>query len=581
MAKMTTSRVELQGSHREPVAGAKPVGAVDLKEQAHVTLRLARKTSQKEIDRLVDDVASQPIAKRKYLTQNELAELHGASADSIAKVDAFAHAHNLTVVETSPAKRIVKLRGSLSDLQTAFAVKLQTFKSPEVTYRGRTGAIYIPRELEGIVEGVYGLDNRPVARPHIRFATADRRIQPSSNGKAKTKSTSKQKSRPSPRASAGTSLSVPDVAVLYNFPPKLDGSGQTIALIELNTAADPSKPTKNVGAGYVLSDLNKFFSGLGIKAPQITPVSVDGGSNLPNLNPDADGEVELDIEVAGALAPGAKIAVYFAPNTDQGYIDALSNAVHDTVRTPSVISISWGGPEDLSTQQFLDGINSVLKDAVLLGITVCIAAGDSGSSDLPAQLAGRTKYKGPHVDFPASSPYALACGGTKLSSANGTIASEVVWNEGRQDGAGGGGVSVKFPPPSWQSKVPVPASPTGTAGRGSPDVCGNADPLTGYEIVLQGKTVPIGGTSAVAPLWAGLTALLNQQAKNDGKPTLGFINAQLYNLPSSTNAFHDITQGDNDIDKNLGKYKAGAGWDPCTGLGSPNGAALLQLLVRG
>ena len=579
MARTTTTRVELSGSHREPVAGAKPAGAVDLKEQAHVTLRLARKTSQKEIDRIVEELASQPVPKRKYLTRSELAELHGASADSVAKIDAFAHAHNLTVVETSLAKRIVKLKGSLSDLQEAFGVKLQIFKSPDVTYRGRTGVIYIPKELEGVVEGVYGLDNRPVARPHIRFATADRKVQPSTNGKRKANGGSKQKSRPAPRASSGTSLSVLDVAALYNFPKKLDGTGQSIALIELNTAADPSKPTKNVGAGYVLSDLNTFFNGLGIKMPQITPVSVDGGSNLPNLNPDADGEVELDIQVAGALAPGAKIAVYFAPNTDQGFIDALSTAVHDTVRTPSVISISWGGPEDLSTQQFLDGINSALKDAVLVGITVCIAAGDSGSSDLPAQLASNRKYKGPHVDFPASSPYALACGGTKLIGTNGTIASEVVWNEGRQDGAGGGGVSIKFPTPPWQSKISVPTSPAGQPGRGSPDVCGNADPLTGYQIVLQGKTIPIGGTSAVAPLWAGLTALLNQQAKNDGKPALGFINAQLYDLPSSANAFHDITEGDNDIDKNLGKYKAGMGWDACTGLGSPNGAALLTALT--
>jgi kumamolisin len=570
-------RVELKGSHRDPVAGAKSGRAVNADEQAHVTLRLKRKTSQRAFDKLVDELAATPLAKRKYLTQSELTDLHGASAESVAKVDAFAHAHNLTVVEASLAKRTVKLQGSLGDLQTAFGVKLRNYKSAHVSYRGRIGAIYIPKEIEGVVEGVYGLDNRPVAKPHIRFTTTPGAPGTKARGRVASPA-AKASSAATTRKTGAKSLSVLNVASLYNFPKKLDGTGQTIALIEFNTAADPNQPTKNVGAGYVLSDLSKFFKSLKIKAPQVTSVSVDGGSNLPNLNPDADGEVELDVEVAGAIAPGANIAVYFAPNTDQGYIDAVSAAVHDTVRKPSVISISWGGPEDFSTQQYLDGVNAALKDALVMGITVCIASGDSGSSDLPEQYAKNAKYKGPHVDFPASSPYVLACGGTTLIGTKGAISSEVVWNEGRRDGAGGGGVSVKFPLPAWQSKSKVPASPAGKAGRGVPDVAGNADPLTGYQIVLQGKSVPIGGTSAVAPLWAGLTALFNQQAKSAGKPAVGFINTQLYSLPTPS-ALRDVTTGNNDIDGNLGKYTAGSGWDACTGLGSPNGKVLLTVLT--
>jgi kumamolisin len=568
-APKTTAKVELKGSHRVPVAGAKVIGKVDPKEQAHITIRLKRKTPPKDFAKFVDDIIAKPLSERKYLSQTELADLHGAPAESVTKVDAFAHAHNLTVVETSLPKRTMKLSGSLADLQTAFGVKLQKFRSAHASYRGRTGSIYLPQELSGIVEGVYGLDNRPVAKPHFRIA---------SSVIAKGSRTAAKKGKSKPKPAKPASLSVPDIASLYNFPKKLDGSGQTIALIELNTAAS-SSPSAKSASGYALADLNKFFSGLGITAPQVTSVSVDGGANLPGINTDADGEVELDIEVAGAIAPGANIAVYFAPNTDQGFIDALSSAVHDTVRKPSVISISWGGPEDQSTQQFLRGITAALEDAAALGITVLVAAGDSGSSDLPVEYAKEAKYKGPHADFPASSPYALACGGTKLIGSNGSIASEVVWNEGRENGAGGGGVSVEFGPPSWQSGVSVPKSPQGKAGRGLPDVAGNADPLTGYEIVLQGKTVPIGGTSAVAPLWAGLLTLINQSRAGDKKAPVGFVNNVLYGLPASAAAFHDITEGNNDIDGNLaGKYTAGKGWDACSGLGSPDGTALLTAL---
>ncbi|MBT9331100.1 S53 family peptidase [Paracidobacterium acidisoli] len=570
MPGKSKGHVELKGSHRVPLTGARPVGKVDPADHGYVTVRLRQKESPKSFDKLVDGIMAQPLGERKYLTQEQLAELHGAPAASVAKIDAFAHEYNLTVIETSLAKRTVKLRGSLADLQKAFGVKLQKFRTGNITYRGRTGSVYIPRQLAGIVEGVFGLDDRPVAKPHIRIASSHNG-HTAKNGHSNGRTASKSSAVPKAK-----SLSVLDVAALYNFPKKLDGEGQTIALIELNTAANPSQP-KKLGSGYTLTDLNKFFKGLKLTTPQVTAVSVDGGANLPNLNPDADGEVELDIEVAGAIAPGASIAVYFAPNTDQGFIDALSSAVHDSVRRPSVISISWGGPEDFSTQQFLDGINAALKDAVALGITVLVAAGDSGSSDLPTQYARQPKYKGPHADFPASSPFALACGGTRLTGSKTTITSEVVWNEGRQGGAGGGGVSAEFAPPSWQAGLSMPSS--SKPGRGLPDVAGNADPYTGYKIVLQGKTVPIGGTSAVAPLWAGLLTLINQHRASSGKPAVGFLNSTLYSLPATSDAFRDITAGNNDIDGNLkGQYTAGPGWDACTGLGSPNGTELLTAL---
>ncbi|HEY0796340.1 MAG TPA: protease pro-enzyme activation domain-containing protein, partial [Acidisarcina sp.] len=306
--------VELKGTHRVVVTGAKAVKGVDPKEQATVTLRLKRKASG-DFDKMLTDLMTQPIAERRYLTQDQLAAAHGAAQESVAKVDAFAHAHNLTVVETSLPKRSIKLQGSLADLQNAFGVTLKMFKSKNVSYRGRVGSIFIPKDLATVVEGVFGLDNRPAAKSHIHFGAAAA-IDPAK--KKKKPKPPKPSPNPSPSPVEGP-FTAPEVAALYNFPKQLTGKGQTIALIELNTPNDPSQPTQNVGAGYVLSDINSYFKALGLTPPQITAISVDGGANLPNLNLNADGEVELDIEVMGAIAPGANIAVYFAPNTDQGF----------------------------------------------------------------------------------------------------------------------------------------------------------------------------------------------------------------------------------------------------------------------
>jgi kumamolisin len=260
--------------------------------------------------------------------------------------------------------------------------------------------------------------------------------------------------------------------------------------------------------------------------------------------------------------------VYFAPNTDQGFVDAILDAAHDSVRKPSVISISWGASEDDWTPQARAAMNQALQDCAALGVTVTVAAGDNGSTD------GASDHK-LHVDFPASAPFALACGGTTLQGSGSTIKSETVWNETpKQGGATGGGISNAFPIPAYQTGAGVPVNPqTKYAGRGVPDIAGDADPYTGYQVLVDGKSAVIGGTSAVAPLWAGLIALLNQKL---GKP-VGFLNPKLYALKGVTN---DITSGNND-DSGVGAYSAKPGWDPCTGWGSPNGTALLNALQCG
>ena len=457
---------------------------------------------------------------QERLTREEFAIRHGANPASVELVQAFAKEFGL-MVEPSPrtCPCTVRLRGSVADIEKAFGVSLKTQTTQAGTFRLREGAIYLPEELDGHVVAVLGLDNRPQARPHFRVAK--------------------------PHA---TNISYTPVQVgeLYRFPVGATASGQTIGLIEL-------------GGGYEEADVTAYFQTLGLPAPTVTAVSVDGGTNAPGDPNGADGEVMLDIEVCASIATGAKVAVYFAPNTDQGFIDAVTTAVHDTTNKPSVISISWGGPESSWTAQASTALDAACQAAAAVGVTITVACGDNGSTD------GGT---GNNVDFPAASPHVLACGGTTLKGSGTTISSEVVWNELTSgEGATGGGVSTLFALPTWQQNSNVPASTTSSGGRGVPDVAGDADPSTGYEVRVDGETTVIGGTSAVAPLWAGLIALANEQHG----VAAGFVNPELYAAGAKT-AFRDITKGSN------GGFSAGPGWDACTGQGSPPGSAVIALL---
>jgi kumamolisin len=426
------TRIPLPGSERTAPANARRVGACPAHEVVRASVILRRR-NEPEIDPATGQFP--PISRAEF------AELYGADPEDIRAVERAALGNQLTVVESSVAKRRVVLSGTAAAMSQAFGTDLAVYQSDSgVRFRGRIGSLTIPEELGSIVMAVVGLDTRPVARAHFRVLAAP---------------------------AAGGTFTPPEVAAAYNFPTGVNGSGQSIGIIEL-------------GGGYTASDLQTYFSNLGVAQPSVTDVSVDGGQNSPGSA--ADGEVELDIEVAGSIANGAAIAVYFAPNTDQGFIDAVTDAVHDTTNNPSVLSISWGGPEDSWTQQSQTALNAALQDGAMLGVTITVAAGVSGSSD--GETDGNL-----HVDFPASSPYVLACGGTTLSTSGNSITSEVVWNEtANQEGATGGGVSNVFALPSYQTSAGVPAQPqTGFAGRGVPDIAGNADPSTGYDIIVDGQ----------------------------------------------------------------------------------------------
>ena len=517
------TRVPLPGSERQtftaernprlPFATPDKTSSVVTPKGEHVTVSV--------IVRRKNPIDTASLAQTR-LTPEEFEAQHGADPESVAAVKAFAEEFHLQVEpDLDPSRATLQLTGAVDALEKAFGTSLETQTTPRGKLRTRQGPLTVPEELVQHIRAVLGLDNRPQAKPHFRVAV--------------------------PRATS-VSYSPVQVAQAYKFP-QGSAAGQTIGIIEL-------------GGGYETTDLETYFRGLGLTPPTVTAVSVDKGTNVPGGDPNgADGEVLLDIEVAGAVAQGAALAVYFAPNTDQGFLDAITTAVHDTARKPSVISISWGGPESSWTQQSLTAMDDACQAAAALGVSITVAAGDNGSDDGVGDGAN-------HVDFPASSPHVLACGGTTLRASGATISSETVWNEtASNEGATGGGVSAVFAKPSWQTNTNVPAPGGSAGGRGVPDVAGDADPSTGYSVRVDGQDTVIGGTSAVAPLWAGLIALANAQ---NGSPA-GFLNPSLYASNEQT-SFRDITSGNN------GAFSAGPGWDACTGLGSPVGTAVAAAL---
>ena len=516
---------KVDGSERTPLPGARSAGKADPDERLEVTVLLRHSGAAERKQRLADIVSGSGRTSR--LSREEFEQRHGAAAADLALVRKFAHESQLAVVHEHRGARSVVLSGSVAKFNAAFGVELERFEHADGSYRGRTGAIFVPGDLAPVVQAVLGLDDRPVARQHLR-------ARPRAGDEAAKK------------LPAGT-FNPTQLASLYAYPSGT-GAGEAIAIIEL-------------GGGYRSADLTTYFSEIAVPKPGVTAVQVDHAKNRPTGQATGpDGEVMLDIEVAGAIAPGANIVVYFAPNTDAGFLDGISAAINDTKRRPSVISISWGGPESTWTQQSLTAYDQVMQDAVLMGITVCVASGDSGSSDGVTDGAD-------HVDFPASSPHVLACGGTSLTASGGAITSETVWNDGANGGATGGGVSSFFGLPAWQEGLQTKRSAGTTAAlamRGVPDVAGDADPQTGYHVRVDGSEEVFGGTSAVAPLWAALIARINA---TKGTP-VGFINPALYKSKVAT---HDITVGNN------GDFVSTPGWDACTGLGSPIGTRIAGL----
>lgn len=516
----------LAGSERRPRSGAKRIGPENLNEILTVSVRIRRRSDAPPLPDLTKP-------GQRALSRREFAAIYGASQDDLATIADFGAANGLEVVESSIARRTIVLKGTVAQMNTAFAVELGRYETADEKYRGREGSVHVPSSVADIVEGVFGLDNRKMAQRQARTNSTE-------------------------NCAPGTKPLTPaQVSGLYQFP-ALPAIGQTIAILEFPGSFSPRA-------------VNEYFNGLGLTPPSIASVSVDGVFNGGGFGGTAT-ETMIDIVVAGSAAPGARLAVYFAPQSDQGWVDAVTTAVHDEAHGPSVISISYGWGENESAEDGfkwdLDAITAVhvtFQEAAVLGVTIFVSSGDYGSD-------ANVGDKKAHVQYPASDPYVTSCGGTTIWNVNGLSFTELTWS-----GSGGGISDIfcapYFPLPTWQSFARLPGSVNdGHYGRGVPDIAGNADHCSGYFLL---DPTAQQGTSETAPLYAGLAAQLNG---NLGEP-VGHLNPFLYAGPDYV--FRDISDGLTNTHGGAKGYVCGPGWDACTGLGGVNGAALRYALQGG
>jgi kumamolisin len=491
------------------------------------------------------DAPQLPTRRRAPLSREDFAARYGADPADLERVAAFARARGLNVMGTSVPRRMVDVSGTAEQMGRAFAVDLGRYESSTEAYRGREGSVHLPGDLMDVVQGVFGLDNRRMARPASARAAG--------------------------REAPLTLLTPPQVASLYNFPTPPDATGQTIGLLEFGG-----------GCGYFPGDIQAFFAGLNLPTPLVTPVSVDGVTNSPGRN-NLSLEVTLHIDVAGSVAPRAKIAVYFAPWTQLGWVHAVTTAIHDATNAPSVLCISAGWAELENGGYFawtpaaMTAVSETFAEAAALGVTVLVASGDTGTRGLHND--GKA-----HVDYPASDPWVTACGGTSIENVAGSAFAEVTWNDA--EGVTGGGISDFWAVPDWQELAGVPPSVNdGHHGRGIPDIAGTVYPLSADKMIFDGQPSPgflTGSTGAVAPLYAGLVALLNANFSANRAGAVGFLNPLLYAVGDTRGVFRDIHDGVSNAGTSgwiTPGYTAGVGWDACTGWGSINGQALLGLAL--
>ena len=535
---------ELHGSERRPTPGARVLGPADENEKLRVTIVLRRRPDGAQVPGPSYYLRTPP-SERPRLSETEFAARYGADPDEIEKVRAFARAQGLTVEETNAARRTVVVSGTVGQFSTAFEVKLQIYeheveRSPRAgkkteSYRGRDGFIHVPADLVDVIIGVFGLDNRRITKRGL----AD---PPNTNP-----------------------IPITTVLPLYNFPPNL-AAGQTIAIFS--------------EAGYLPSDIATNFP---VNPPSVIDVPVDAPNNGA-ADPNGQYETTQDIYIAASVAPGAQIAVYFTTYTQQGWVDLLARVIHPSLGLGdpqcSVLSSSFyvSNGDDAAALaaasisiSWIIAVTQMLEDAAIQGVTFCTCSGDNGAD-------AREGDGQAHVWYPATDPWALACGGTTIGNVIAANCDEWAWAD--NTGASGGGVSDYFPIPWYQSDTTIPVSvKDGHRGRGVPDVAANASPNSGYPftITLLGVTsVEIAnGTSASAPLWAGLIAVMNAALGQN----VGFINPVIYALNGA--GFRDILPEPGASDNSFAGvpgYPVTPGWDAVTGWGTPKGVELLHAL---
>jgi kumamolisin len=524
IARRGTAR-RLAGSRPPLPPGARRESAGDADAPLELTLRLRPRSP-----RLARHVAAIHVGRRPTLSRAELAARYGSDHEAHRVVEQWAARQGLELLAGDPTRRAVELRGSAAQLARLFQVDRVRVLHGERTWWSHVGAVHLPAELVDAVSGVLGFHEQPIAgRGGLPMDRA---------------------ARPRGARAAGPTFTAPEIAKLYGFPEGLDGSGETVGVIAL-------------GGGYFPSDLDIYFESLRLPRPRFTDVSVYGARNAPTGSTrQFDGEVTGDIETVGALVPGAHIVVYFAPNTERGFLGAVAHAVHDRKHRPSVLSISWGRNEKHWTRSTLRHFDEVLAEAAALGITVCCSSGDDGAY---AEKGDRE----PGVCFPASSAHVLACGGTSLVGTRPDRVRERAWRD--EAGASGGGVSQVIRRPSWQTPPVTPRTSKAHRGRCLPDVAANGDPESGYRVYGLDAWHVGAGTSAAAPLWAGLVARINQML---GRP-IGLMTPLLYrnfDALARAGAIRPVreVEGERTVERE--------GWNRRTGLGAPDGRKLAEAL---
>jgi subtilase family serine protease len=527
----------------------------------------------------------------QYLTPDQFESLFAPTPDQAQQVVTYLQSQGMTVTSTAPNNLLIDATATVAQADQAFSTTINNYQLGSQTFYANATPPVVPAAISQLITSIGGLDNSVQYQPLYQ-----------GGGKPGPYPATKQFANPY-RVRAGhpalapalvdeghlanlasgptTGYAPKDLAGAYDAAPLqsagLLGDNQTVALFELD--------------GYQPSDIAQYFANYGIATPNINNVLVDNFSGTAGQGAI---EVELDIEVVGAMAPHASQLVYEGPNTTQGLNDTYNQIVHD--HKAQIVSISWGLCESSTGAAELHTLDNIFKQGAAEGMSFFAASGDSGAYDCnDSNLA---------VDSPASDPYVTGVGGTNLQLNAGAYGSETAWSNpsavqrSPKGAGGGGGLSNTFVLPSWQSGQGVinanssgaPCNaPNGQYCREVPDVSADADPASGYAvyctIINAGCSgagwMSVGGTSGAAPLWAGSMALINQYLQSKGKTPVGYANPALYsmfNTQQSLPAFHDVTTGNNLF------YQATSGYDMASGIGSPdinNLAQDLSLLGSG
>ncbi len=527
-------RTLLSGHSVSFIQQAHLVQATSFNQQLNLSIGLKLRNSS-DLDSLLSAIYNPNSSQyHQYLTPNQFNQLFSPTPDQVQQVVSYLQSQGMTVTSVAPNNLLIDATATVAQVTQAFNVQINTYQVGNHTFYANTGSPSVPTSISQLITSISGLDNSVTYHPLYRRLNKHNLIH-------------------SANLAAPSGFGPKDLSGAYNATPLQNagilGDNQTVALFELD--------------GYQLSDVQQYFQTYGLATPTISNVLVD---NFNGASGQGAIEVELDMEVVGAIAPHANQIVYEGPNTTQGLNDTYNQIVHDN--KAHVVSISWGLCEAYSGAAELQTLDTIFKQGAAQGIAFFAASGDSGAYDCGDGNLG--------VDSPAGDPYITGVGGTNLQLNAGAYGSESVWSNPNDtqrspNGAGGGGgVSSTFTHPSWQT-----GSGVQNGNREVPDVSADADPATGYATYCTVTNsgcpstgwITVGGTSAAAPLWAGSMTLINQYLQAQGKAVVGYANPALYglfNTQQQSPAFHDVTSGNNL------HYAATTGYDMASGIGSPD-----------